>query len=277
MVSHGYDDPRREYKGRRELDPELSKFLRQCRTEDPAPVRQLAVPNSTVKMARMMTKSSDRAPVRVAGLLIVMAFFFLLRVGEYTPGDPKKKRTIPLRKKDLRLYKDGRPLSRETSLREALEAHEVSITIDTQKNEWRGSTLFHQRSGDPNLDPVRAAALLLDELRGQPDYTPVGSYRGIDGSIYRVSGACVLATLRTAARADGLYDRGYSDATVGTHSLRASGAVHLKLQGFDNVTIKKMGRWTSETFMLYIHTQISCFSKGLSAAMSRALYFHVPS
>ena len=44
---------------------------------------------------------------------------------------------------------------------------------------------------------------------------------------------------------------------VGAYSLRAGGAMALKLHGYDDTTIMKMGRWTSLTFLQYIHNQIS--------------------
>ena len=46
---------------------------------------------------------------------------------------------------------------------------------------------------------------------------------------------------------------------VGAHSLRAGGAMTLKLHGYDDTTIMNMGRWTSLTFLQYIHNQIAPF------------------
>ena len=39
-------------------------------------------------------------------------------------------------------------------------------------------------------------------------------------------------------------------------------------------TIRKMGRWSSDTFLDYIHEQIAVFSAGLSTAMGRNIFFH---
>ena len=49
---------------------------------------------------------------------------------------------------------------------------------------------------------------------------------------------------------------------VGTHSLRAGGAMALKFAGADRDDIKKMGRWSSDTFLIYIHDQIAEYSEG---------------
>ena len=60
---------------------------------------------------------------------------------------------------------------------------------------------------------------------------------------------------------------------VGAHSLRAGIAMALKLHGYDDTTIMKMGRWTSLTFLQYIHNQISHLSKDISKKMSIPLPF----
>ena len=42
----------------------------------------------------------------------------------------------------------------------------------------------------------------------------------------------------------------------------------MHLNGIDRDKIRKQGRWSSDTFLMYIHEQISAFSAGLSARMS---------
>jgi hypothetical protein len=48
----------------------------------------------------------------------------------------------------------------------------------------------------------------------------------------------------------------------------------LKLNGADVATIKKMGRWYSDTFLQYIHSQISSLTTGLSKRMTIHHLFH---
>jgi hypothetical protein len=61
---------------------------------------------------------------------------------------------------------------------------------------------------------------------------------------------------------------------VGAHLLCASGAMALKLHGFDDTaTIMKIGQWTSLTFLQYIHTQIAHLAKDISKKMSMPLPF----
>jgi hypothetical protein len=76
-----------------------------------------------------------------------------------------------------------------------------------------------------------------------------------------------------AADATGLYSQGYTPRRIGSHSLRASGAMALKLNGSDEATIMKVGRWSSKTFLTYIHEQIGALSAGLSLRMSTRISF----
>ena len=67
--------------------------------------------------------------------------------------------------------------------------------------------------------------------------------------------------------------QGIDSDLVGVHSLRAGGAMALKLHGFNDTTIMKQGHWTSLTFLMYIHRQIAHLGKDMSAKMSTKLPF----
>ena len=60
---------------------------------------------------------------------------------------------------------------------------------------------------------------------------------------------------------------------VGNHSLRASGAMALKLLGAPDSTIMTIGRWTGNTFLVYIHIQIGAINAGLAARMAISIHF----
>jgi hypothetical protein len=70
-----------------------------------------------------------------------------------------------------------------------------------------------------------------------------------------------------------LHRSGINPVLVGVHSLRAGGAMALKLTGESDTTIMKQGRWTSLTFLQYIHNQIAHLSADLSSKMSVVLNF----
>ena len=67
---------------------------------------------------------------------------------------------------------------------------------------------------------------------------------------------------------------GFDPKLVSSHSLRAGGAMAMKLNGIDRDTIKKFGQWSSDTFLMYLHKQISAFSAGVSTRMSKYINFH---
>jgi len=48
----------------------------------------------------------------------------------------------------------------------------------------------------------------------------------------------------------------------------------MHLNKIDRDTIRKMGRWSSDTFLMYIHEQISAFSLGVSKKMSTEIGWH---
>ena len=46
------------------------------------------------------------------------------------------------------------------------------------------------------------------------------------------------------------------------------------LNGVQPTVVKKMGRWSSNTWMNYIHEQIGAITVGVAARMSRYIPFH---
>jgi integrase len=83
----------------------------------------------------------------------------------------------------------------------------------------------------------------------------------------------ITALLHQAARDINLAAQGYDLQRVSTHSLRASGAMALKLQGVDDSLIMKIGRWTGLTFLTYIHSQIGALNTGLAQRMATRIHF----
>ena len=48
----------------------------------------------------------------------------------------------------------------------------------------------------------------------------------------------------------------------------------LKLAGCDDTMIRKLGRWSSDTFLIYIRDQIANLTTGVATAMSHMLTYH---
>jgi hypothetical protein len=77
-----------------------------------------------------------------------------------------------------------------------------------------------------------------------------------------------------AARRTNLQDKGFTQTRVGSHSIRASGAMALYLNAVDPTLIKKLGRWQSDTWLTSIHNQVGEVTKGIAKKMSRPSVFH---
>ena len=269
MESRGFADPRRAVPGSKELDPRVSRFLTRCDDKDPPPVRQQALPFEAIDHLRRVWEKSSKPSEQISQALIVTAYFFLLRVGEYTPRI-KGRRTVPLRKSDIKLWRQGQPLDLDAPVD---GADGVTICLENQKNGRRGDVLHHCKSGKLTC-PVRAMSRLVRESAGMPSSTPIGIYKTAGGRYAQVRPAQIAEAVRYAAQLAGLSERGFAHERIGTHSLRAGGAVALKLAGYDETTIMKLGRWSSRTFLVYIRDQIGNLAEGVSTGMATSLAYH---
>jgi len=116
--------------------------------------------------------------------------------------------------------------------------------------------------------------LLVHPIAHLPRDTGLGTYISGNGAILCVSASEVQACVQTVAIGDGLHTQVYSLDRIGSHSLRSGGATHLKMCACDELTIMKLGRWSSNTYLRYIQTQIGKLTKGLSMSLARILGFH---
>ena len=88
-----------------------------------------------------------------------------------------------------------------------------------------------------------------------------------------ISDRDITIAVRWGATADCLLSRGYTLDRVSSHSLRAGGAMAMKLSGTADSTIMRIGRWTSLTYLTYIHSQIGALSEGVAWKMSKCFQF----
>jgi hypothetical protein len=107
LDSWGLGNPWRSTSGQPFLDAQFADMIHRWKTEDPVPRPQQALPSSTIHMITTTYGNLLSLKRRVTADLVMVAYFFLLRVGEYTPTTPKKgsvKQTIPLRKWDITFW-----------------------------------------------------------------------------------------------------------------------------------------------------------------------------
>ena len=275
MVTKGIGDPRRAAVGQRNLDTDFHDNLKKWKDEDPAAQPQQALPSSTVRLVSQEYRNSKAARNRVISELVTVAYFFLLRVGEYTPTTPRKgrkKKTIPLRKKDITFWKNKRVIPNHAPLHELLEADGVTINLANQKNGHKNTKLYHSHSEDEDFSPTISLARLVHLIRARPDTTFLGTFQ--EGTKWKqVSNKDVLTAVRYGAFKDDLSSQGFDLSRIGTHSLRSGGATRLKMEGRDDSLIMLLGRWSGNTFLRYIQSQFTQISAGVSAMMAPSLRF----
>ena len=125
----------------------------------------------------------------------------------------------------------------------------------------------------PTICQVRAAAHLVHACQNLDRTVGLGTYQQ-DNTLLRVQACDTRAAIQRGAVGDGLQARGYDLSRLGSHSLRSGGATHLKLVGYDDAMIKKLGRWSSNTYLLYIQSMIGELTARVSSApMARPLRF----
>ena len=94
----------------------------------------------------------------------------------------------------------------------------------------------------------------------------------MDGFKHHLVAKHIGDALKTSVVALGLVSKGFPPDAISSHSLRAGGAIMaMHLNGISPVAIRKQGHWSSDTFLTYIHEQVSAFSAGLSTSMAPTL------
>jgi hypothetical protein len=275
MVAQGLEDPRKSDSADHRLSRSITTYIASCKTDDPPALPQQAIPSSVIRWIANNTGISQQQRTIVTAHLIVLAFFFLLRVGEYTHSR-EKRRTIPLRKKDIRLWRAGTILPNNSHLDVLISADSVTICLENQKNGHKNAVLHHTSSNDTSVDPVKSAAILIHAIRNLPDTTPIGSFVHDLARLQRITADEIRGAIQIGAIQSHLAAHGYSMSRIGSHSIRSGGAMHLKLAGYDNDIIQKLGRWSSTTYLHYIQTQIGQLTAGVAQRMaSVALQFHI--
>lgn len=257
--------------------PALQQQVECYRREDPPPQPKLAVP-ITVPHHLVMEGLNFPTPKRQAVAdLICVAFYYLLRVGEYTYSPPKqRRRTQRFRIKDVMFRRADHSIIPNTApLHELYQAHYATLTISNQKHGRRGQCIHNECTGH-TTSPVKALARRVAHIMAHTSNhnTTLSTYYNMPHSPpSQVLPGHINKAIQQAVASMGLQAYGFTSKNVSSHSLRSGGAMAMKLNGIDTVTIKKHGRWSSETFMTYIHTQIGALMAGVSAKMANYIPF----
>jgi hypothetical protein len=260
----------------------LQRQIESYRREDPPSVPNLAVPVSVPKHIYKAGMQSTDPKLQAAGCLSMVAFFFLLRVGEYTR--PKftisngekvnATRTKQFLVKNIGFFKNGKIVPRSSPLATLLSCDAATMKITNQKNGRMGQTIHQEATGTPDC-PIQALAHRVHHILSAPSGTSenhICDYYD-NGEWFSITASDIVKLVKVATRQLQLNKQAIDPDMVGSHSLRAGGAMALKLHGYDDTTIMKMGRWSGLTFLQYIHNQIAHLSKDVSRKMSIPLPF----
>jgi hypothetical protein len=209
--------------------------------------------------------------------LCIIAWFYLLRVGEYTRPRKQSAQTTPIRICDITFWFNQSKLDPALPLTVLLQrCTAATIHLDNQKNGKRNATI-HQQTTNTVVCPVKALIRRVVHIRQHTttSQTLIGTYfTPTRPNGWIITATDINTTLKTAVKAQGLERFNISPADISSHSLRAGGAMALHLNQVPDRTIQILGRWSSDTFLIYIHQQIAAFSHNLSTLMSTNITYH---
>jgi len=266
--------------------PRIEQMLAGFTKEDPPTEKKLPVavdiPELLVWTARL---TGAQELHRAIGDWALSAFYYLLRIGEYTVKGRRNssKQTVQFKMEDVTFFKKDqrgrlRQLPRTAADKAILSADSATLKLDNQKNGWKNVCVNHEHNGDKIYSPVRALGRRFLHIRkncgGKVKPKMRLSAYWADGKRKDLTDEDIRAGLKwAAAELNYPVRRGIPVERVDTHSLRGGGANALHLAGYSDRQIQKMGRWRGETFKEYISEHLSVFSEGMSRAMGRHFQF----
>ena len=260
----------------------VKRCIEGFRRDDPPAQPQLAIPKEVAEECIRLGYLSQDVCLQAKGDLATVAFYYLLRNGEYTK--PRKvelngrrvpaTRTRQFRVCDVGFFRDRKILPRRSPLEILIQADSATLKITNQKNGRMGQTLHQQSTGSSGAVAALCRRVHHIVSNGGSDNQLICDVRLPTGTWYSISQHDMVQTVRTATKSLKLHENGIDPDLIGAHSLRAGGAMSLKIMGYSDSTIQKIGRWTSDTWQMYIHTQISHLHQGIAASMTTAIPYH---
>ena len=220
---------------------------------------------------------------KAAADLSMIAFYYLLRVGEYTVKGLQNstKQTVQFKYEDVTFFRKNvrgqlRCLPRNAPDELIASADGATLKLDNQKNGWKGVCVYHETNGAPEHCPVRALGRRYLHLRhhGATPKTFLSTFYNEASKRCDITNENITAALKRAATIlDYPIAKGIPIERIDTHSLRSGGANALSLAGFSDTQIQKMGRWRGATFKEYVREELASFSEGMSTKMKQQFQF----
>jgi len=185
---------------------------------------------------------------------IWMAFYFLLRPGEYANAWCEAKHPFRLEDVECKIGCNHIFDVHLASVAQLLASTFISLTFTDQKNGIKGENISHVTNGQPSACPVRAITRRIFHLKlhNAPLNTPLYVYYDDSGRRRSISATMITSLLRAAALSIPGHT-GVDPSNSTARSLRASGAMALLLGGMDPDKIRIVGRWKSDAMFRYLH------------------------
>ncbi len=154
-----------------------------------------------------------------------------------------------------------------------MQADSATIYIAHTKNGTKGAVVHHKAIGGP-ICPVAAMACHVANIQqAKLADCQLNAVYSESGGRSQVLDWDMGIAVRWGATCDCLLKKGYTLNRILSHSLRAGGAMAMKLSGASDSTIMQVGWWSSLTYLTYIHLQIGALTAGLSRLMATQVRF----
>jgi hypothetical protein len=119
----------------------------------------LSSPSQCPPSPQLLQNTISPCTMAAVSDMVLVAFFYLLCVGEYTsPSNTCPKRTTPLRKCDVQLWRRGTILDHAAPLSTLLRADSATISIANTKNGTKGA-FVHQYAIQGAICPAQRPQL----------------------------------------------------------------------------------------------------------------------
>jgi hypothetical protein len=207
------------------------------------------------------------------GDLTMIAFYYLLRIGEYTTKGCRNnsKQTQEFKLEDITFFKKDkqgilRCLPRDAASDLIEIADSATMKLDNQKNGWKGVCVYQEANGDTINCPVRALGRRYCHLmaHGASMKTILSAYYHGGEQCDVASDHISIAIKMVATSLEYQILKGIPIDRINTHSPQGEGANALALAGYSDTQIQKMGWWRGATFKEYVRNELACCSSEMS-------------
>ena len=232
---------------------------------DPPPNRVKPIPIQVIRYILFVAQQSNSPVIKRTADMIVLAFFFLLRPGEYTTSASD---TQPFDYKSVQLFLGRQRLDLESATDAQLEcATFVSLTFDLQKNGVRGECIGLGLSGDPALCPVKTLTRIVVSQRHH-NALPSTTLSSVfyNNRWIPITPTMISTMIKQAVKYLGPA-LGFLETDVSARCLRAAGANALLSAKVDPHIISLIGRWRSDEMLRYLTVQNDSIMKSYAADM----------